>query len=46
MQYIKNPTEGLDDYFPCSKDNCKLDRPKLAESICKKTHPGGAKRLS
>ena len=24
MQYIKDRTEGFDDYFPCSKENCKL----------------------
>ncbi|WP_458720757.1 hypothetical protein [Candidatus Nitrosocosmicus sp. R] len=25
MQYIKDRTEGFDDYFPCSKEKCKLD---------------------
>jgi putative transposase len=24
MQYIKDRTEGFDDYFPCRKKNCKL----------------------
>ncbi len=24
MQYIKNGTEGFDDYFPCKKNKCKL----------------------
>ncbi len=24
MQYIKDRTESLDDYFPCRKKNCKL----------------------
>jgi putative transposase len=23
-QYIRDRTEGFDDYFPCSKENCKL----------------------
>ena len=25
MQYIKDRTEGFDDYFPCKKNKCKLD---------------------
>ncbi|WP_458721609.1 hypothetical protein [Candidatus Nitrosocosmicus sp. R] len=28
MQYIKDRTEGFDDYFPCSKEKCKLDHVK------------------
>jgi putative transposase len=28
MQYIKDRTECLDDYFPCRKQNCKLDHIK------------------
>ena len=24
MQYIKDRTEGFDDYFPCRKNDCKL----------------------
>ena len=24
MQYIKDRTEGFDDYFPCRKENCRL----------------------
>ena len=24
MQYIKDRTEGFDDYFPCKKNRCKL----------------------
>jgi putative transposase len=24
MQYIKDRTEGFDDYFPCRKERCKL----------------------
>src|SRR6478672_8883924 len=24
IQYIKDRTEGFDDYFPCGKKNCKL----------------------
>ena len=24
MQYIKDRTEGFDDYFPCRKKKCKL----------------------
>lgn len=24
MQYVKDRTEGFDDYFPCRKQNCKL----------------------
>ena len=24
MQYIKDRTEGFDDYFPCKKKKCKL----------------------
>jgi hypothetical protein len=24
MQYIKDRIESFDDYFPCSKENCKL----------------------
>ena len=25
MQYIKDRTEGFDDYFPCKIKNCKLN---------------------
>ena len=25
MQYIKDRTEGFDDYFPCKKNKCKLN---------------------
>ncbi len=25
MQYIKDRTEGFDDYFPCRKKKCKLE---------------------
>ena len=28
MQYIKDRTEGLDDYFPCKKKKCKLNHVK------------------
>jgi putative transposase len=28
MQYIKDRTEGFDDYFPCKKDKCKLKHVK------------------
>ncbi len=28
MQYIKDRTEGFDDYFPCRKKNCKLKHVK------------------
>ena len=28
MQYIKDRTEGFDDYFPCKKDKCKLKQVK------------------
>jgi putative transposase len=28
MQYIKDITEGFDDYFPCRKKNCKLKHVK------------------
>ncbi len=28
IQYIKDRTEGFDDYFPCRKKNCKLKRVK------------------
>jgi putative transposase len=28
MQYIKDRTEGLDDYFPCKKNKCKLKHVK------------------
>ena len=28
MQYVKDRTEGFDDYFPCRKQNCKLDHIK------------------
>jgi putative transposase len=28
MQYIKDKTEGFDDYFPCKKNNCKLKHVK------------------
>jgi putative transposase len=28
MQYIKDRTEGFDDYFPCRKTNCKLKHVK------------------
>ncbi len=24
MQYVKDRTEGFDDYFPCKKNKCKL----------------------
>ena len=26
IQYIKDRTECFDDYFPCQKDNCTLER--------------------
>ncbi len=25
IQYLKDRTECFDDYFPCRKDNCKLN---------------------
>ncbi len=28
MQYIKDRTEGFDDYFPCKKNKCKLNHVK------------------
>ena len=28
MQYIKDRTESFDDYFPCRKENCKLEHIK------------------
>ena len=28
MQYIKDRTEGFDDYFPCKKKKCKLNHVK------------------
>ena len=28
MQYIKDRTEGFDDYFPCRKQNCNLEHVK------------------
>jgi len=28
IQYIKDRTESFDDYFPCQKDNCKLQHIK------------------
>jgi putative transposase len=28
MQYIKDRTEGFDDYFPCRKKKCKLKHVK------------------
>ena len=28
MQYIKDRTEGFDDYFPCRKENCRLEHIK------------------
>ena len=28
MQYIKDKTEGFDDYFPCKKKKCKLNHVK------------------
>ncbi|MDQ6724254.1 MAG: hypothetical protein M3Z01_08330, partial [Thermoproteota archaeon] len=28
IQYIKDRTEGFDDYFPCRKKNCKLKHVK------------------
>ena len=28
IQYIKDRTEGFDDYFPCKKNNCKLKHVK------------------
>jgi putative transposase len=28
MQYIKDRTEGFDDYFPCKKNKCKLKHVK------------------
>jgi putative transposase len=28
MQYIKDRTEGFDDYFPCKKNKCKLNHIK------------------
>ncbi|MDR4492384.1 MAG: hypothetical protein R2685_16060 [Candidatus Nitrosocosmicus sp.] len=28
MQYIKDRTESFDDYFPCKKQNCKLEHIK------------------
>jgi len=28
MQYIKDRTEGFDDYFPCRRTNCKLKHVK------------------
>jgi putative transposase len=28
MQYIKDSTEGFDDYFPCKKNKCKLNHVK------------------
>ncbi len=28
IQYIKDRTEGFDDYFPCRKENCKLEHVK------------------
>ena len=41
MQYIKDRTEGFDDYFPCRMKNCKLKHvEKLVESICISTQQG------
>ncbi len=28
MQYIKDRTEGFDDYFPCQKESCNLEHVK------------------
>ncbi len=28
MQYVKDRTEGFDDYFPCKKKKCKLKHVK------------------
>jgi putative transposase len=28
IQYVKDRTEGFDDYFPCRKKNCKLKHVK------------------
>ena len=28
MQYIKDRTEGFDDYLPCQRTNCKLKHVK------------------
>ena len=36
MQYIKEGTEGFDDYFPCRKAGCRLPPcQKLAQPVCK-----------
>ncbi len=34
LQYIKDRTGVFDDYFPCRRANCKLNIPKLVESVC------------
>ena len=45
MQYIKELTEGFDDYFPCRKRNVNKSYQKLVESICKNTQQGGTQTL-
>jgi putative transposase len=41
MQYIKDRTEGFDDYFPCRKKKCKLRHVKqwLNSCVNTKLHP-------
>ena len=38
MQYIKDRTEGFDDYFPCSKEKFKLDHVKNWLNLFVKIH--------
>ena len=38
MLYIKDRTEGFDDYFPCSKEKCKLDHVKNWLNLFVKIH--------
>ena len=45
MQYIKDRTEGFDDYFPCSKEKCKLNHVRNWLNLFVKIHNKEVQKL-